>query len=263
VSERFRDLDDERLGEALTALAGTIAWPADADVTGAVVGSIRDREAHPTLFRPRLTLPSRRRTLVIAIVAVLLVAGAAAAAKLVIDLGVVTIRVIPGRPTGLPSAVASGPTFGHPASLSEAEREAGFRARVPTELGPPDRVWVDRAPDARIVLAWRATDALPAIDDLPWGAVLTGFRGQAIMASKVLFSEGDTLTDTRVGDHRAYWIEGPHELDVVNADGTFSRYQVDANVLIWKTGGVVWRLETLLDERASIALARSMGPQGT
>jgi hypothetical protein len=260
VSDRLSGLDDERLGEALAALAGTIAWPAEVDVTTTVVGSIRGRETHPTLFRPKLRLPSRRRTAAIAIAAVLVVAGAAIAAKLVIDLGVVTIKVLPGRPTALPSVNASGPTFGHPATLAEAEREAGFRAWIPTELGPPDRVWVDRAPDARIVLAWRATDALPAVDDLPWGALLTGFRGDAIEASKSLFAQGDTLSQIRVDGHRGYWIEGPHELDIVNDDGTYSRYRVDANVLIWRSGGVVWRLETALDRQGARALAVSASP---
>jgi len=259
VTDRLRDADDDRLAAALSALAAAVDWPAPPDATARVVGAIRDREAHPTLPRPRLRLPSRRRAIVLAIAAVLIVASAAVAAKLVIDLGAVTIQVIPGRPTALPSAVASGPTFGHPASLAEAEREAGFPAPMPARLGPPDRVWVDRAPDARIGLAWRATDALPAIDDLPWGAVLTGFRGDAIQASKTLFAEGDRLSQTTVGGRRAYWIAGPHELDVVNPDGTFSSYRVTANVLIWKANGVVRRLETTLGLSDARAIAASAG----
>lgn len=263
MSERLRDLDDERLGVALGALADAIEWPVAPDVTAPVLEAIRDREAHPTLPRPRLRLPSRRRTIALAIAAVLIVSGAALAAKLVIDLGVVTIRVIPGRPTTLPSAVASGPTLGHPASLAGAEREAGFRARIPTELGPPDRVWVDRAPDARIVVAWNAADPLPAIDGLPWGAILTGFRGETIQISKTLFERGDTLAQTRLNGARAYWIVGPHELDVVNDDGTFTAYRVDANVLIWKAGGVVWRLESTLGLADARALASNTSVAST
>jgi hypothetical protein len=259
VSQRLRDLDDERLGGALGAMANLIAWPDGPDVATRVTETIRTRERHPALARPRLSLPSRRRTLVLILVGVLLVAAAALAAKLVIDLGAVTIELIPGRPTALPSAVAGGSTLGHPASLGEAELEAGFPARIPTELGPPDRVWVDRAPHARIALAWSATDALPPIDGLPWGAVLYGFRGDAAQASKLLWSEGTTLSVTKVNGQEAYWIEGEHELDLITGDGTVTRYRVTGNVLVWKTGNVVWRLETELRRSEAVRIAATAG----
>ena len=132
---------------------------------------------------------------------VLLLAAAAMAAKVVIDLGALTIETIPGRPTALPSAVASGPTLGHPATLREAEREVGFAAQVPEALGAPDAVWVDRARDgARIVLAWSASDTLPAIDGLPWGTVLYGFRGQMEQAAKAVFRDGNTSRTSRSTD---------------------------------------------------------------
>ena len=133
-----------------------------------------------------------------------------------IDLGALTIDTIPGRPTALPSAVASGPTLGHPATLPDAEREAGFTARVPDALGTPDAVWVDETPDgARIVLGWAPRVTLPAIDDLPWGAVLYEFRGEAALASKLLFTEGNTFAQVEVDGHDGWWIAGPHELDLV------------------------------------------------
>jgi hypothetical protein len=258
MTERWRDLDDEALGRALTATAREIEWPAMPDVSGRVAEILRDQQRVPSLARPRLSLPRRRRTVLLVVVGVVLLALAAVAAKVVIDLGALTIDTIPGRPTALPSVVASGPTLGHPATLPDAEREAEFTARVPDALGAP-AVWVDETPDgARIVLGWKPSVTLPAIDDLPWGAILYEFHGDAALASKLLFTEGNTFAQVRVDGHDAWWISGPHELDLVTGEGTYARYRVSGNVLVWKNGDVVMRLETALDRAAAIRVAQSI-----
>ena len=224
---------------------------------GPGVPRLRDHERHPSLARPRLSLPRRRRTLLLVVAGVVLLAAAALAAKVVIDLGALTIDTIPGRPTALPSAVASGPTLGHPATLAEAEREAGFAAKVPETLGAPDAVWVDTAQDgARIVLAWSASETLPAIDGLPWGAVLYEFRGDAALASKLVFTEANTFENVKVDGQDGWWIAGEHELDLVTDDGTYARYRVTGNVLVWKVDGIVLRLETSLDKTAAVRIAQ-------
>ncbi len=209
MTERLRRFDDDALGRALAAAVRQIDWPAPPDVSGRVAETLRDQQRVPSLARPRLSLPRRRRTVLLIVVAVVLLALAAVAAKVVIDLGALTIDTIPGRPTALPSAVASGPTLGHPATMPDAEREAGFTARVPDALGAPDAVWVDETPDgARIVLGWKPRVTLPAIDDLPWGAVLYEFHGDAALASKLLVHgcehdpAGRGWRTRRVVDHR-------------------------------------------------------------
>lgn len=260
MTERLRGLDDDALGRALTTTAHAIEWPAAPDVAGQVSRRLRDLERHPSLARPRLPLPHRRRTLLLVVAGVVLLAAAALAAKVVVDLGALTIETIPGRPTALPSAVASGPTLGHPATLREAEREAGFAAEVPDELGAPDAVWVDRAQEgARIVLAWSAASGtLPALDGLPWGTVLLEFRGEMEQVSKGVFTEGNTFEDVDVDGRKGHWITGVHELDLVTDDGTYARYRVTGNVLVWKVEGIVLRLETSLDEAAAVRIAESI-----
>jgi hypothetical protein len=260
MSEPTRRVDDAALGEAVAAIAGRIAWPAEPDIAADVARAIRDREHHPGLARPRLSLPSRRRTLVLVIAGLLLLGGAAIAAKLVIDLGVLTIETVPGLPTALPSAVASGPTVGHPATLADAEREAGFQATIPAQLGAPDSVWFDRTADgARIVLAWRATDAMPSIDDLPWGAVIYEFRGDTVQAAKTLYSEGGTFDNATIDGHEGFWITGEHELDLITGEGTYARYRVTGNILVWRADGTVLRMETELPKAAAIRLVSSIG----
>ena len=258
MTQRLRGLDADALGRALTTIARDIDWPTAPDLAGEVSGRLRDHERHPSFARPRLSLPHRRRTLLLVVAGMVLLAAAAIAAKVVIDLGALTIDTIPGRPTAFPSAVASGPTLGHPATLTEAEKEAGFTARVPEALSAPDAVWVDQAQDgARIVLAGPASGTLPAIDGLPWGAILYEFRGQMEQASKSVFMDGNTFENVEVDGRDGIWIAGEHELDVVRDDGTYARYRVTGNVLVWEAGGIVLRLETSLDQAAAIRIAES------
>jgi hypothetical protein len=259
MTERLRGLDDDALGRALTTTARDIEWPAAPDVAGQVSRRLRDLERHPSLARPRLSLPRRRRTLLLVVAGVVLLAAAAVAAKVVIDLGALTIDTIPGRPTALPSAVASGPTLGHPATLGEAEREAGFVARVPNSLGTPDAISVDTVPEGgRIVLAWTVGETLPAIDQLPWGAVLYEFRGEAALASKLVFTEGNTFEHVEIDGQDGWWVAGEHELDLVTGAGTYARYRVTGHVLVWGIDGIVLRLETSLDKAAAVRIAESI-----
>jgi hypothetical protein len=259
VTERLRALDDDGLGRALATAGRDLDWPPAPDLTARVSATLLDQQQHPSLARPRLSLPRRRRTVLLLVAAVVLLAAAAVAAKVVIDLGALTIDTIPGRPTALPTAVASGPTVGHPVSLEGAQQEAGFPAQMPAALGEPDAVWVDSSDDgARIVLAWTANGALPPLDGLPWGAVLYEFHGQFEQASKSVFMEGNTFEDAKVGERDAIWITGQHELDLVTGDGTYARYLVTGNVLVWESDGVVLRLETSLDLQAAVEVAESI-----
>ena len=259
MTERLRGLDDEALGRAIASVAREVGWPPSPDLAARVTRTLRDQEQHASLARPRLSLPRRRRTILLVVAGLLLLAVAAIGAKVVIDMGALTIDTIPGRPTALPSAVASGPTVGHPATLADAEAEAGFPAQVPEALGPPDAVSVDQTSDGgRIVLAWAPSDAIPAIDRLPWGAVLYEFRGQVEQASKGVFQDGNTFLDVEVGDGTGFWITGPHELDLVTGDGTYARFLVTGNVLVWESDGVVMRLETSLDRTDAIRIAESL-----
>ncbi|HVF08387.1 MAG TPA: hypothetical protein VNC60_07410, partial [Actinomycetota bacterium] len=143
MSERLRAMDDEQLG---AALAGTeLAWPSTPDVARPVAATIREHRATPSLVAPRLSMPSRRRTLLVIAAALLALAGAALGARLVIELGAIAVDVLPGRPTTLPTNTATSSDRGRVVPLAEAERIAGFPAALPTAWGPPDGTWVDEA----------------------------------------------------------------------------------------------------------------------
>jgi len=260
-------MSDEQLGAAITRLGHELSWPREPDVSSAVGDAIRDAQTAPSFAAPRLSLPSRRRTVLVIAAALLALAGAAIAARLVIELGAVTVDVLPGRPAGLPTNVATSDAFGREISLTDAASIAGFPPAVPAALGPPDSAWVDEAdvgPEAddvaeRIVMQWLPSSGLPPISGATSGAVLMQFEGEWEVASKLLSAETNDYGGAVVEGRDAFWTTGRHELLLVSGDRT-RRLLVTGNVLIWQDAGFTFRLETALSKRSAIEVAETVDP---
>lgn len=267
MSERSRPMTESALREALVAAGAHIDWPTPPDVVADVGASIRAMQSKPSLVSPRLSMPSRRRTLLAIAAALLLLAGAAFAARLVIELGAVAVRVLPDLPTSLPTNVATSQDLGREVTLAEAEEVAGFPLALPAALGPPGRTWIDEAligfePDdvaRRIVSAWPPTTGLPVIPGTEAGAVLMQFEGDWQVASKLLSAETDRFGEAIVEGRPAFWTTGEHELQLISGDEPV-RLLVTGNVLIWQNAGYTFRLETVLGKRAAILIAESIDP---
>ncbi|MDH4111084.1 MAG: hypothetical protein OEV60_00160 [Actinomycetota bacterium] len=267
MTERTSGLTDEQIGERLTELGDLISWPPTPDLAGAVSATIRDERGAPTLIAPRLSLPSRRRTLLLIAAALLALAGAALATRLVIELGAVGVEVLPGRPTSLPPHVAKPGDLGREIDVSDADVIAGFPAALPAALGPPARAWIDTAqvdPESnatatRVVTAWRPTAELTEIPGTGVGAVLMQFEGPWQVASKLLSAETNRFGIVFVNGRDAFWTTGTHELQLVSGS-TVQRHLVNGNVVIWEEAGFTFRLESLLGKRAAIRLAETVQP---
>lgn len=267
MNERLRAMDDEQLGAALAGIE--LAWPSTPDVASLVGATIREHRAAPSHVAPRLSMPSRRRTLLVIAAALLTLAGVALAARLVIELGAVAVEVLPGRPTALPTNVAGGGDLGREIPLAEAERMAGFPAALPTALGPPDRAWLDEAvvgPEpgdvaVRIVTHWLPLGHadLPIIGGTKSGAVLMQFEGEWEVVSKQLYAETNRFLIAIVDGRQAFWTTGEHELLLVSGHET-RRLLVTGNVLIWQDAGFTFRLETALSKGAAVAVAETVQP---
>src|SRR5206468_4730517 len=76
-AERLRALGDDELG---SALARAIEWPETPELAANVSAAIRQTERAAAPSYPRLSLPSRRRTVLILVAAFLALAAAAVAA---------------------------------------------------------------------------------------------------------------------------------------------------------------------------------------
>jgi hypothetical protein len=268
MSASFRDMDERELGEALARIGREIAWPEPPPIATPVAAMIEARRRQPSLLTPRLSLPSRRRTVIVIAAAVLALAAAALATRLVFDLGAVTVRILPGRPSALPTNVATAEDLGREVGLAEAGRIAGFDPALPGSLGPPDRTWIDEAtvdPEAgdrvvRIVNAWRPAPGLPPIEGTDDGAVLMQFQGEWEAAAKLLFAETNRFGEAIVDGRPAFWTRGPHELVLVT-DGERRRVLVTGTVVIWQDAGFTFRLETSLPKARALAIAESVDPQ--
>lgn len=268
MSDRIQAMTDEQLGTAVTMAAHHLAWPDTPDISGAVSRRIRTAEAPPRRIGSNLWLPSRRRTaLVVVAAALLMLAGAALAARLVFELGAVTVEVLPGRPTAPPTNATGPEDLGRAVTLAEASRIAGFPASLPSALGPPDRTWVDHTRIGfgsgdvarRIALSWRPSTRLPVITGTDTGAVLMQFEGEWEVASKLLYSETNDYGEAIVDGLPAFWTSGEHELMLRSVDRPI-RVLVTGNVLIWQRGDITFRLETALERTDAIALAESVEP---
>lgn len=267
MNEHLHAMDDERLGAAIAGVE--LAWPSTPDVAPLVGDTIREHRAAPSLVAPRLSMPSRRRTLLVIAAALLALAGAVLGARLVVELGAIAVDVLPGPPTTLPTNTATSADLGRAINLAEAERLAGFPAALPTALGPPDGAWLDEAevgPEPgdvamRIVTHWlplRSGD-LPIIVGTTTGAVLMQFEGEWEAASKLLYTETNRLGTAVVDGRQAFWTTGEHELVLVSGDET-RRFLVTGNVLIWQEAGFTFRLETALSKGAAVAVAETVRP---
>ena len=267
MSERWRAMTDEQLGERLAGLGDHVAWPPTPDVVDAVRAAIHDDRGTPSLVAPRLSLPSRRRTVLVLAAALVALVGAALAARLVIELGAVAVDVLPGRPTALPTQVTTPRDLGREIELGEAADVAGFPAALPDALGPPSRIWVDEArvgPGTddvamRIVTAWLPTADLDEIPGTGAGALLMQFEGSWQVASKELSAETNRYGAVIVEGRDAFWTTGEHELLLVWGTET-KRVLVTGNVLIWQDAGFTFRLESMLGEREAIRIAESVHP---
>ena len=265
MNERLREMNDERLGAALAGIE--LAWPPTPDVASLVGATIREHRAAPSLMSPRLSMPSRRRSLLVIAAALLALAGVALAARLVIELGAVAVEVLPGRPTALPTNVATGGDLGREIPLADAEAIAGFPPALPTVLGAPDIAWLDEAAvdpgsadvAVRIVTHWLPSDDLPMIPGTKTGAVLMQFEGEWEVASKQLYAETNRFGAAIVDGRQAFWTTGGHELQLVGGDET-RRLLVTGNVLIWQDAGFTFRLETALPKGAAVAVAETVQP---
>jgi hypothetical protein len=267
-AEDLRALSDDDLGARFRAMSPALAWPETPDISRAIADAIREAERRPPSMPLRLSLPSRRRTVLVIVAAVLALAAVALAAKLVIDIGAVSVQVLPGRPTALPDTTASGGDFGRLVTIERAAAIAGFRPGMPAALGPPEQVWVDRTrPDfapseevARIAMAWPPDANLPRIRGSRYGAVLLVFEGEGNALTKTIFEEtdryGEAIVDGRIG----FWTSGPHELELLDPSGGTSRFLVEGNVLIWQAEGLTYRLETMLPKSEAIHIAETIGP---
>ncbi len=242
------------LEQRLEAAAPYYEFPATPDIAGAARARLRER--HP---RTRLALAF---AVALALVAGAVLALSPGARSAVADL----LDRIPGihieRGVSLPvTRFNDPPYYGTPIDLEEARARFGRPLRFPAGLGKPDLVYVR--------------------DDRP-GQMITAIFGGDERRAKLVFSQwktggptlfykvvtgNSTAEFTNVGSNIGLWIHGyehgvwyfapgsaggPHD-EHWRAEGYLA-----GNVLAWRVGDVVFRLEADVTKQRALELARSL-----
>ncbi|MFC7496915.1 MULTISPECIES: hypothetical protein [unclassified Nocardioides] len=161
------------------------------------------------------------------------------------------VRVEPGG-TGSTGPAPPPPGVPPAGSLSEAAALVPFTVSAPAELGEPDGVEV-AADRRRVSMSWTTEDA---------GVLRLDQFDARLDYSAVKQTPGVTFVSVDGGD--ALWFEEPHDVALLEADGTQVTHsaRLAGHTLIWQDGATTLRLEGDIDLGRAIQLAESSEPVG-
>jgi hypothetical protein len=226
-----------------------------APVDDALVRRVIDRVATATTAPTTPPAPSPRRTssrrvqaVVAAVVAVVVGALAAppvrAAVADLFGFGGVLVREVPGP---APSTAPPPPRATTDLTLATAAGLVPFTAVVPAALGEPEGVEVSA--DRRVLsLTWQTDEGTVRLDEI---------------GARLDYAYAKSATDVEfvtVGGQFALWFPEPHEVAVLEPDGTPRREsaRLAGHTLVWERGDVTMRLEGDLTKRRAVAVAESL-----
>ena len=231
------------LGPRLEDLADALDAPSGDGVARAVVQRLASSADLAASSSPRRV---RRPLVALGAVALATLGGVASAPAVADWFGVRGVEVerrddaptTPTTPTTgtIPPSGASLDLGTPAASLAAAERDAGFAASVPTALGAPDAVWVDRRGEAPFISL--VYDGGPLVTE--FDATVT----PAAVVSKI--AGPDTVVEElRIHGEPALWIEGVHEVAVRarSGDHVVERLRLSDRVLLVQHGRLTVRIE--------------------
>ena len=245
------------LERRLRAAGPHYAFPEVPDLAGAARARLIRQRA-----RPRLRL---RVAAAVALAALASALGLSPGARSALtDL----LELVPGisieRVPQLPEAYfTQEPSYGSEVSFEEAEQRFGRPLRLPAGIGEPDRLYWLRHPPGDMITAIYGARATGA--RLVFSQWKTG--GPSLFTKTLSFQT--TAEGVRVGDEEGLWISGgPHLVWFHSSEApdspTHYAHQgaLSGNVLAWRDGDVIYRLEADLDKERGLGLARSLDAGG-
>jgi hypothetical protein len=194
-----------------------------------------------------------RRPLVIAVAALLLLAATAAAIPAIRDpvldwLGLRSVRV-ERVPAPLPQARGQRLGLGRRMALADARSKLAFTPVLPTGLGQPTVYYEAFPPGGQLGLVY------------PHTIVVSEVQGRLEMRYLAKFLPPGTKADrVRIDGERALWIHGaPHQYAYLDRTGQIRTDSVRTagNVLLWRHGDLLIRIEGASSRPRALAIARS------
>jgi hypothetical protein len=154
-------------------------------------------------------------------------------------------------PTATPRPLGSVLDLGGQTTLAEARGQVSFPIKLPahpSDLGPPDAVFLQDLGDQTVMLVW--TDpAQPRRVRLALQVL-----GPDAFVEKV---QPRVITTALVNGQPAVWAVGEYLLKTRNGN-TDIRRLITGNVLIWREGDITYRLETDLPMDEAVKIAESL-----
>ena len=140
--------------------------------------------------------------------------------------------------------------LGKEVSLDEARRQARFGLRLPSGLGPPTKIYLDRDPARGVGVTVLYGN----------GLALTEWRSDHVFFYKLL-QPGTTTQAVYVDGVPGLWLSGAdHAVFYLGADGVEYQHEgrLAGNVLLWQRGRTAYRLEARIPLRRALRIARSL-----
>lgn len=156
----------------------------------------------------------------------------------------------PPQPTPLSSVLdLAGET-----TLAEAQAQINFTIPLPTypsDLGQPDRVFVQAFGEPVIILVWLDPDQPDQV------RLSLHLLGPNTYAQKM---QPELVERTEVNGQPALWTLGPYLLQFQNGStaATHPGRLIDGHTLIWLEGEITYRLETDLPLPEAVRIAESL-----
>ena len=248
----------------IQTIAGGFSYPPTPDIA-AVVRQQSSRPTRPVIISRQLVWAALAVGLILA--GLLAVPQVRAAVVEFLQLGSVRIFLTEPTPTPPPPIKnSSAPVTATPqgevihtslenlageTTLAEAQAQVDFPIRLPAELGPPDKVYLQELGGSVVVLVW--------LDSWqPDRARLSlHYLGANTFAQKM---QPEIIEETAVHGQPALWTTGPYLLQFLQNNEVIydTRRLIEGHVLIWMEDGITYRLESDLSLNEAVEIAESL-----
>jgi hypothetical protein len=256
----------------IRAIANRMEYPRTPNIAGSVSARLRSST------RPRFISKAAAWSLAIVLILIsslMLIPPTRAAILEFIQIGVV--RIFRAEPTPIPTVAPEPQSNAVPATatpratlqpliplleslagemtVEEAQKRVDYPILLPaypSDLGRPDRIFVQNAEGWMTILVWldpqQPDEILLSLHFIPTGSWAVTKMGPKI------------IQETTVHGQYAIWAIGPYPLRVDDgSEITFTRL-VDGHVLIWEDGNLTYRLETDVTMEEAVKIAESLEP---
>jgi hypothetical protein len=168
-------------------------------------------------------------------------------------------------PSPLPSGtLGSNLGLGLPYTLDDAQDLVGWRITVPSDLGPPDAVYVRTLPaGGEVTLVYAHAPGIPVAGETGVAVLVTEVKGtiRTDYFGKLLGPD-TTIEQVTVGGRPGYWLSGkPHDFMFQDASGQPypDTLRLATNTLIFDSGnGTITRIEAYTGKDRAIQIANSL-----